>query len=293
MSEVGTSWLFGFVVFTLIPMVYSLYASFTKWDGISAPQFNGVRKYIKMFMQDVRFWGSVVNTLYYTIVSVPLNIVIALFLAILLNKRLKGTNVFRGIIYAPSVLAGVAVYMGWTYLYGNDTGMINYLLYKVFHIVGPMWLQDSNWVMPSLIIMKIFTCGSVMLIILAGLQDVPSVYYEAAGLDGASTVKVFENITLPMISPVIFYVLIMQMISALQIFTQPFIMTQGGPMFSTYTFGLHLYNQAFRYYDFGYSCALACILFEMIMGISMAIFKTSSLWVFYREDVDSWELEKK
>lgn len=117
-------------------------------------------------------------------------------------------------------------------------------------------------------------------------SDVPSVYYEAAKLDGASTAKVFVNITLPMISPVIFYVLIMQMVSALQIFTQPFIMTQGGPMFSTYTFGLHLYNQAFRYYDFGYSCALAWVLFAMIMGISMVIFKTSRLWVFYREDVD-------
>lgn len=128
-------WIIGFIVFTLIPMGYSLYASFTKWDGVSAPQFNGVQNYIRMFVQDERFWGSLKNTLYYTVVSVPLNIGIALLLAILLNKRLPGTNIFRGIIYAPSVLAGVAVYMGWTYLYGNDTGMINYLLYKIFHII--------------------------------------------------------------------------------------------------------------------------------------------------------------
>lgn len=137
-------WIIGFIAFTLIPMGYSLYASFTKWDGVSAPQFNGVQNYIRMFVQDERFWGSLKNTLYYTVVSVPLNIGIALLLAILLNKRLPGTNIFRGIIYAPSVLAGVAVYIGWTYLYGNDTGMINYLLYKIFHIIGPNWLQDAE-----------------------------------------------------------------------------------------------------------------------------------------------------
>ena len=146
-----------------------------------------------MFVQDERFWGSLKNTLYYTVVSVPLNIGIALLLAILLNKRLPGTNIFRGIIYAPSVLAGVAVYIGWTYLYGNDTGMINYLLYKIFHIIGPNWLQDANWAMTALIIMNVFTCGSVMLIILAGLQDVPAIYYEAAKLDGASPFKMYED----------------------------------------------------------------------------------------------------
>lgn len=279
-------WIIGFIAFTLIPMGYSLYTSFTKWDGVSAPQFNGVQNYIRMFVQDERFWGSLKNTLYYTVVSVPLNIGIALLLAILLNKRLPGTNIFRGIIYAPSVLAGVAVYMGWTYLYGNDTGMINHLLYKIFHIIGPNWLQDANWAMTALIIMNVFTCGSVMLIILAGLQDVPAIYYEAAKLDGASPFKMFIKITMPMLSPVLFYVLIMQVIGALQIFTQPYIMTQGGPMFSTYTFGLHLYNQAFRYYDFGYSCALAWVLFTVIMLISIVIFMSSKLWVFYREDVD-------
>ena len=235
-------WIIGFIAFTLIPMGYSLYASFTKWDGVSAPQFNGVQNYIRMFVQDERFWGSLKNTLYYTV--------------------------------------------GWTYLYGNDTGMINYLLYKIFHIIGPNWLQDANWAMTALIIMNVFTCGSVMLIILAGLQDVPAIYYEAAKLDGASPFKMFMKITIPMLSPVLFYVLIMQVIAALQIFTQPYIMTQGGPMFSTYTFGLHLYNQAFRYYDFGYSCALAWVLFAVIMLISIVIFKSSKLWVFYREDVD-------
>lgn len=151
------------------------------------------------------FWGSLKNTLYYTVVSVPLNIGIALLLAILLNKRLPGTNIFRGIIYAPSVLAGVAVYMGWTYLYGNDTGMINHLLYKIFHIIGPNWLQDANWAMTALIIMNVFTCGSVMLIILAGLQDVPAIYYELQKLDGASPFKMFIKITIPMLYPVLFY----------------------------------------------------------------------------------------
>lgn len=279
-------WLVGFIAFTLIPMLYSLYASFTQWDGISNPQWTGIQNFIKMFAQDERFLGSIWNTLYYTIVSVPLNIIVALILAVLLNKMLPGTNVFRAIFYAPSVIAGVAVYMGWTYLYGTDTGMINYLLYDWFHITGPQWLQDPNWAMPALIIMNIFTCGSVMLILIAGLQDISPTYYEAADLDGASSLQKFTKITIPMLSPILFYVLIMQMVAALQIFTQPYIMTQGGPMFATYTFGLHLYNQAFRYYDFGYSCALAWILFIIIMFISIVLFKTSKLWVFYREDVD-------
>ena len=239
-----------------------------------------------MFTTDERFWGSIWNTLYYTAATVPLNILFALLLAVLLNRKLPGTNFFRSVFYVPSGIAGVAVYMGWTYLFGAETGMINHLIYQVFGKMGPAWLMDPKWSMPALILMNLFTSGSIMIIILAGLQDISPMYYEAAQLDGANRIQQFFRITVPMLSPILFYILIMQMIGALQIFTQPYIMTQGGPMFTTYTYGLHLYNKAFRYYEFGYACALAWILFLLIMAVSIVLFKSSSLWVFYREDVD-------
>lgn len=278
-------WLIGFFAFTLIPMLYSLYASFTKWNGISAPIFDGLSNYIQMFTSDDRFWTSIINTLVYAVVTVPLNTIIALLMAVLLNKRLPGTNLFRSIFFMPSVIAGVAVYIGWTYLYGSDTGLINYLI-SLTGVQGPHWLQDPAWAMPALIIMNIFTCGGTMLILLAGLQDISPTYYEAAQLDGANGFQQFFRITFPLLSPILFYITVMQVIGALQIFTQPYVMTQGGPMFSTYTYGLHLYNEAFRYNQFGYSCSLAWVLFIMIMAISILLFGSSKLWVFYREEVD-------
>ncbi|MDO4283760.1 MAG: sugar ABC transporter permease [Eubacteriales bacterium] len=272
-------WLIGFVCLTLGPMMYSLYASFTNWNGIRAPEFIGAANFIKMFTGDDKFVTSLINTAIYTVVSVPINLSVALVLAVLLNCPFRGKTLFRALLYLPSVCAGVAIFIVWTNLFNPYQGFFNYIL-AVFGINGPDWLQSPQWAMPALIVMNVTFCGSTMLIFLAGLQNVPEMLYEAARVDGANLFHMFFRITLPMISPVIFYNLIMSMIGALQIFTQPMVMTEGGPIDATYVYGLHLYNNAFRYYDFGYACALSWVLFVIIMVLSLGVIRSSDSWVY-------------
>ncbi len=278
-------WIIGFLCFTAGPMLYSLYAAFSEWNGVTSPLFSGLDNWRKMLFDDALFWRSIKNTFYYALVSVPLNMMIALFLAQMLNKKMRGTYFFRSVFYLPSVVAGVSVYIVWRYMFDPFSGVINDFLYAL-GIEGPMWLFDEKWAMPSLILMNVFTCGRAMLILLAGLQDIPSEQYEAAALDGASNWQVFWRITFPLLTPVIFFNLIMSIIGSLQIFAQPQIMTQGGPMYATYVYGLHLYNNAFRYNDFGYASTLAWALFFIILVLSLVIFKSSTLWVHYQEGVD-------
>lgn len=272
-------WLIGFILLTFGPMLYSFYASFTNWNGIRAPEFIGLGNYKRMFMDDEKFLISLKNTTVYTCISVPINLMLALVLAVLLNRPYRGRTIFRSLLYLPSVCAGVAIFIVWTNLLNPYQGYLNYLL-SLIGVKGPEWLQSPEWAMPSLILMNITFCGSTMLIFLAGLQNVPEMLYEAARVDGANSLHMFFKITLPMISPVIYYNLIMSMISALQIFTQPMVMTEGGPIDATYIYGLHLYNNAFRYFDFGYSCALSWGLFLVIMLLSLGIIRSSNVWVY-------------
>lgn len=278
-------WLIGFIGFTIGPMLYSLFAAFSDWNGVAAPQWTGLKNAFTMVTGDDLFWKSIGNTFYFALVSVPLNMIIALFLANLLNKRMPFSYLFRSVFYLPSVVAGVAVYIVWMQLYNPYAGIFNDLL-SLVGIDGPMWLLDERTSMLSLILMNVFTCGGQMLILLAGLQDIPGDYYEAASLDGASGFRVFFSITLPLLTPVIFFNLVMGVINSLQIFAQPHVMTGGGPMYSTYVYGLHLYNTAFRFFDFGYACTLAWALFIIIMALSLFIFRSSKSWVYYREEVD-------
>lgn len=278
-------WLIGFTLFTLLPMAYSLYAAFTTWDGVNAPVLQGFKNFKDIFTGDLMFWSSVKNTLYYVAVTVPLNLTVALLLAMLLNRRLPFTNFFRSVFYLPTILSGVAISITWLYMFNPDTGVINTLL-RGIGIRGPRWLLDTAWAMPSLILMNVFTIGTMIIIFMASLQDVPGDYYEAATIDGASRFAMFRKITFPMISSVVFFNMIMGIISGLQIFMQPFVMTEGGPANATYVYGLHLYKSAFLYYRFGYASALAWILFAGIMVLTVIIFASSKLWVYYREDVD-------
>jgi multiple sugar transport system permease protein len=252
---------------------------------LSSPHFVGLKNYLNVFKVDTMFLTALKNTLYYVGVSVPLNTIFAVMLALLLNKRLPGTNFFRSIFYLPTIFSGVALYIAWLYLYNQDSGFINVLL-SFIGITGPGWLSNVDLAMPSIIFMDMFTCGTSMTIVLAGLQDVPTSYYEAAELDGAGAFYKFKNITFPMISPVIFFNILMALIKGLQIFTQPYVMTEGGPANSTYVYGLHLYKTAFLYTKFGYASALAWVLFIVLIVLSIIIFITSKFWVFYREDVD-------
>lgn len=275
-------WLIGFFVFVLGPMLYSLYASFTEWNGITAPEPAGIINYLRIFTEDDLVGKSILNTLVFTVVSVPLNLLIGLVLATLLNKRYFGSNFFRALFYMPSVMAGVAIYIAWTYLFNTNAGIFNMWLSGIgVDAVG--WLTDPKWAMSSIILVNATSCGGQMLIILAGLQDIPKDYYESAMLDGAGGFQRFFKITLPLLTPVVFFNVIMSIIAGLQVFTQPWVLTQGGPLNATYVYGIHLYNNAFRYYRFGYSCALAWLLLVVVLGITGVVFGSGRKWVFYRE----------
>ena len=279
-----TPWVIGFLAFTLIPMVYSFVLSFTNWNGHSAITFKGITNYINIFTKDRTFWLALKNTFVYIIVSVPLNTVFSILLAVLLNRNLPGSKIFRGVFYLPTICTGVAMYITWTYLFNGTNGYINVLLNRI-GLGGTNWLGNTSTAMGSIIFMEMFNIGTAMTIVLAGLQDVPRDFYEAANLDGATATQKFFKITFPMISPVVFFNVLMAIIKGLQIFTQPYVMTQGGPAQSTYVYGLYLYNTAFSYGKFGYASSLAWVLFIIIIIITMIIMKTSNSWVFYREDV--------
>lgn len=278
-------WLIGFCVFTFFPMLFSLLTSFTNWNGMSTPKWVGFENYISIFKADSLFHKSLSNTLFYVGLSVPLNLILSIVLAVLLNKRTWGTNFFRAVFYLPTICTGVASYITWLYLYNKDFGFINVVL-NMMGIQGPGWLSDIHLSLLSIVLMDMFVCGTSMTVVLAALQDIPKMYYEAAELDGAGAVQQFMHVTFPMISPVVFFNLLMTLIKGLQIFTQPYVMTEGGPANSTYVYGIHLYKSAFLYTRFGYASALAWILFLILIGLSVCVFATSKYWVYYREDVN-------
>jgi multiple sugar transport system permease protein len=273
-------WLLGFLGLTMLPMLFSLYASFTEWDGISSPAYIGLENYRKMFVEDDRFYISIKNTLYYAFCAVPASQLFALFLALMLKKSFKGQYFFRSVFYLPSVVSGVATFLVWRWMFDTNIGVFNYIL-SFFGIHGPSWLLDTKWAMPSLIIMSLSFCGGAMLIFLAGLQNIPEQLYEAAKIDGASKYKQFLHVTVPMLSPVIFFNLIMGIIDSFQVFAQPWIMTEGGPIDATYVYGIHIYNSAFKYFTFGYASALAWVLFLVILVISLLILLSAKKWVHY------------
>lgn len=265
-------WLIGFFLLTIGPMLYSFYGALCDWDGMSMPRFIGLDNYLRTIGSNQDFRRALVNTFVYAVFSVPTSMIFALFLAFLLNKNHKGAGIFQALFYFPSVAAGTAVYMVWIWLFNAETGVFNYLL-SLIGIEGPRWLSSAEWAMPSLIIMNLTFCGQAMLIFLAGLKQVPETYYEAAEIDGASEWQKFINITLPMISPVVLLNTIMGIISAFQIFNQPFIMTNGGPMKATYMYGMLIYDTAFYFLRFGEAAAQSWILCVLLMALSVAVMK--------------------
>ncbi len=276
----ASPWLLGFFIFTLYPMCSSLYYSFTNYNTLKTPTWIGIRNYIVMFTSDPLFWKSIWNTFYYAGLSVPLGIVMGVLIAILLNQKVKGMRFFRTIFYLPTVVSSVAVSLLWMWILEPNFGLLNTFLGHL-GIIGPGWLTDPAWSKNSLILMSLWSVGGGMLIYLAALQDVPESLYEAATIDGAGTLKKFFKITLPMITPTLFYNLITGVIGGLQVFSQAFIMTNGGPSYSTYFYGYHLYNKAFSEYQMGYASALAWVLLVMTLLLSLIIFRTSDKWVYY------------
>lgn len=272
-------WIIGFLLFTLIPMLVSFALSFMKWDYIGKAKYIGLANYIAMF-HDTLFYKSLTVTTVYSVVSVPLTLIVAFIFAMLLNSDIKGLSVFRTIFYLPSLVAGAAASVLWLWMFNPQFGVINTIL-SYFGIKGPGWIFDKNWALPALIIMSLWSVGGSMLIYLSGLQGIPTELHEAAKIDGASArVRLFK-ITIPMMTPIIFYNLVIGIIGSFQIFTQAYVMTNGGPQYSTYFYVFNLYQNAFMYFNIGYASALAWVLFFIIMALTAIVFKSSAAWVFY------------
>ena len=323
----ASPWLLGFFALTLGPMVLSFLFAFIEWDGIDIHEIEwvGLRNYARAcdeaLPKEYQSLGAVCsairdgqirnvaeafcvgelrdvgmalrNTAFYSFLSVPLGLTVALGLAMLLNQKLRGIALFRTIFYMPSVIGGVATIMMWTWVFNPDYGLLNGALrhgLSALAAVGipgvgrlelPRWLMDEAWAKPSLILMHLWGAGGAMLIFLAALQNVPDSLYEAADLDGAGRWRKFLHITVPQISPAIFFNLIMGIIGSFQVFAQAFLMTNGGPNKATLFYVLYLYNKAFQDFEFGYASALAWILFVIIMFFTLLVLRSSKLWVYY------------
>ncbi|HXF64234.1 MAG TPA: sugar ABC transporter permease [Caldilineaceae bacterium] len=272
-------WLLGLVLLYLGPMILSLYMSMTNWDLFTTPRFIGLENYSRM-MQDGLFWKSLLNTVIYVGGRVPLVLLLALVVAILLNQNIPGRNFLRTAYYLPVVTPQVAMFLLWVWMFEPNVGIINHVLAWFGVSPGPQWLGHPFWAKPALIIVSAWGIGSIMVIFLAGLQGVPQQLYEAAELDGASAWHKVRHVTLPMITPVIFFNLIMGIIGSFQVFTKAIIMTSGGPANATLMYVLYLYNQAFLWFRMGYGAALAWVLFGILFAFTYIMFKRSA-WVYY------------
>lgn len=275
-------WLIGLGIFTIYPFVSSLVLSFTDYNLISAPSFVGFQNYVKLFTSDKEFVNSLLATLKYTVMTVPVQLAFALFVAFILNFKLKGINMYRTAYYIPSILGGnVAVAVLWRFLFSAD-GLINQAI-QFFGGEPVGWLSDPNAAMFVIALLKVWQFGSAMVIFLAALKEIPVELYEAAQVDGAKKWTIFFKITLPLISPTIFFNLVMQMVNALQEFNAPYLITNGGPLKATNLTSLMIYNNAFKFFKMGYASAMSWILFIIIMVLTIILFKTQSKWVYYSD----------
>jgi len=273
-------WLIGFLLFTAGPFLASIYFSFTRYNVVTPPVWVGTANYEALFQQDPLFWKSLGVTFRYALVAVPLGVVIAVILALFLNLNIKGIAVYRTIFFLPSIVPTVATSMIFLWILNPQIGLINGLL-RSFGIIGPAWLADPNWAPWTLVFMALWGVGGSMVIYLAGLKDIPTYLYEAAILDGASAYRRMRLITLPLLTPVIFFNVVMGCIGAFQTFTQAFILTQGGPEDSTQFYALYLFNRAWRYGDMGYASAMAWILFAIVAVVTSRLFRSQKRWVHY------------
>lgn len=277
-------WLVGFVLFTLYPIIASAYYSFCEYRVLRPPHWVGLRNYVELFTDHDYFLQSLWNT-FFMFLELPLGLFLGLAIAILLNQKLKGMPLFRTLYYIPSVVPTVASSILWLWLLNPEYGLVNKAL-AVVGIQGSAWLNDRTWAKPGFIVMDLWSVGGGMIIYLAALQGVPQHLYEAADLDGASAWDKLLNVTLPAISPVVFFNLILGVIGTFQYFTQAFVMTGangtvGGPANATLFYALYLYQNAFQYFRMGYACAMAWVLFLLTLFGSIIVFKTSAKWVYY------------
>lgn len=284
-------WIIGFLVFTLGPLVLSFVMSFFDWSITGTPKFRGLGNYIEMFTTDDQVLKSLSISLKYAAIFVPLNMIIALVLAMLISQPVKGAKFFRTIFYIPAVISGVAVSIIFGWLLNGNYGVINYLL-SLLGIDGPQWLVDPKWAIIAVIFASAFGVGSMMLIFYTDIKNIPIDLYEAAAIDGAGPARQFFSITLPMITPTILFNLITSIISSFQQFTLVMLLTNGGPMKSTYFYGLMTYNNAFKFHKLGYASANAWVMFIIILLLSALVFKSSDTWVFYESTANKNKAKK-
>ncbi|UCC53862.1 MAG: sugar ABC transporter permease [Anaerolineaceae bacterium] len=280
-------WLIGFTIFYLGPMLISLFYSFTNFNIIDAPVWTGMDNYQKVFFDDPLFWHALKKTLYFAALALPLGLAFGFFLAILLNQDVPGVNLWRTMFFLPSVIAGVAVAILWVRIFNPQVGILNPFLENTLGIQNPPgWLSDPEWAIPSLVMISLWGIGGSMIIYLAGLQGIPTTLYEVAKIDGANSWQRFRFVTLPLMTPVIFYNLVLGLIASFQYFTEVYVATggEGGPVRSTLVYNLYLYQTAFRFFDMGYASALAWILFLIVLGATLLVFRSSSMWVYYEAE---------
>lgn len=269
----------GFLVFSLFPILFATYIMFTEWNLSSTPEFVGITNFTKLW-NDALFWKTLGNTAYYTFVAVPTGVFMAFWLAILLNRNMPGTVFFRTIYFLPQITLTVAAAIVWRWLYNPEFGLFNYAL-GLIGIEGPKWLSSTTWAMPAIIIMGNWQgIGFAMLIMLAGLQGVPGEFYEAAEIDGANAWQSLRHITLPLLTPTIFFVVVTSLIGALQGFDQFQVMTQGGPAKATTTLVMYIYQNGFSFFKMGYGSALAFVLFVLILIITLGQWILAKRWVY-------------
>ena len=274
-------WLFGFILMWFLPMLISIYYSFTNFNLLNDAKFIGFNNYIRLFTSDDLFWQALKVTFIYVLFLVPLRLAFALFVAMLLNKKHKGLGLYRTIYYIPSIIGGsIAVSIVWRQIFGNK-GVIMSILAAIGIEQKTSLLGNPSTALAVIILMGVWQFGSSMLIFLAALKQIPTSLYESAMVDGARPWKIFIKITLPMLTPTIFFNLILQIVNGFRVFTESYVITDGGPLNSTLSYVLYLYRRAFTYFDMGYSCALAWILVIIIAAFTVVLFKTQNNWVHY------------
>jgi multiple sugar transport system permease protein len=276
-------WILGFILFTAGPILFSLGLSFYRWDVITPAKFIGLANYRHM-LHDQLLGKSLWNTFVYAILFIPCSITMALGMAMLLNQKLHGMRIFRTIFYLPTLTQGVATYIIWAVVFDPTNGPLNRMLRPITRLFGsepPAWLVDPNWSKPALVLMGVWGVGGMMLIFLAGLQNIPTELYEAARIDGANRFQQFKSVTLPMLSPTLFFNLIMTTIASFKVFDEAFVLTSGGPMRSTTFYAYYLFSRAFVFFNMGYASAMAWLLFVLILVLTVFQIRMGKRWVHY------------
>jgi multiple sugar transport system permease protein len=278
-------WFIGFLIFTAGPLIASLGLSFTDWGFVDEPEFIGLANYQKMASDPV-FWIALRITITYTLLSVPLVLLTALSVALLLTRDVQGVRIFRTIYYLPSVIGGVPMALLWTWVFQPDYGILNRMLYLA-GLPGVDWLGNPRVALMAVVVVSAWSFGLPMVVFIAGLQNIPPVLYEAASLDGAGLLRRFRSVTLPLLSPTFFFLLVMQIIGSFQVFDVVYVISDGvgNPLRSTLMYLLYFFQNAFQRFQMGYASALVWVLFVIIMLLTLMVFRSSSLWVFYESEV--------